>query len=74
MPLDRFALDLDRFTQSTSPPLAPEQAVNLDRFAQSTPPPLAPEHAVDLDRFTDTPPIKPEALYQGPRLKLFSGC
>jgi hypothetical protein len=32
-PLDRFALDLDRFTRSTLPPPALEHAVDLDRFA-----------------------------------------
>jgi hypothetical protein len=51
--LDHFALDLDRFARSTSPPPAPEHTVDLDRFAQSTPPPLASEHGIDLDRFTD---------------------
>jgi hypothetical protein len=37
MLLDRFALDLDRFAQSTSPPSTPKHAVDLDRFARSTP-------------------------------------
>jgi hypothetical protein len=32
-PLDRFALSLNRFTRSTSPPLAPEHAIDLNRFA-----------------------------------------
>jgi hypothetical protein len=55
MPLDRFALNLDHFTRSTSSPPAPEHAIDLDRFARSTPPPLALEHIVDLNRFADAP-------------------
>jgi hypothetical protein len=30
--LDRFALNLDRYIWSTSPPLVSEHAVDLDRF------------------------------------------
>jgi hypothetical protein len=33
-PLDRFALDLECFTRSASPPSAPEHAIDLDRFAR----------------------------------------
>jgi hypothetical protein len=57
--LDCFGLDLDRFTQSTSPPLAPKHIIDLDRFTQSTLLPSALEHAIDLDRFTRSTPPPP---------------
>jgi hypothetical protein len=59
MPLNRFALDLDRFARSTSPPPALEHAVDLNRFAWSTLPPPALEHAIDLNRFAWSMPPPP---------------
>jgi hypothetical protein len=34
-PLDRFALDLNRFARNAPPPPAPEHAVDLDRFTNA---------------------------------------
>jgi hypothetical protein len=61
-PLDRFALDLDRFVRSTpststASPSTPLDrfTLDLDHFAQSTPPTSTASPTLPTEHFADTP-------------------